>query len=103
MRLMWQFGRGQEDLVDVTILPGWIALVIASILEWVYWIFTLGMKKPPISMGRTAMTYCVYTHTYNTQKARQRLRFNPVADHDAVIKEAVEWELERRKLSASKK
>ena len=90
-------GRNQHDLVDVTILPRWTAFAIASILEWIYWIFTLGMKKPPVAMSETAMTYCVNTHTYNTEKVRHRLHFHPVADHDAVIKEAVEWELGRRR------
>jgi sterol-4alpha-carboxylate 3-dehydrogenase (decarboxylating) len=102
VRLIWTVARGKQELVDVTILPGWIALFIASIMEWVYWIFTFGMKKPPVAVSRTAMTFSVYTHTYNTQKARQRLRFNPIVNHDAVIKQAVEWELERRK-SLSKK
>jgi sterol-4alpha-carboxylate 3-dehydrogenase (decarboxylating) len=99
VRLILTVARGKNDLVNVTILPGWMALAIASILEWVYWIFTLSMKKPPVAVSRTAMTYSVYTHTYNTQKARHRLRFNPIVNHDAILKEAVEWELERRKSS----
>jgi sterol-4alpha-carboxylate 3-dehydrogenase (decarboxylating) len=99
VRLILTVARGKNDLVDVIILPGWMALAIAFILEWVYWIFTLSMKKPPVAVSRTAMTYNVYTHTYNTQKARRHLRFNPIVNHDAILKAAVEWELEVRKLS----
>jgi sterol-4alpha-carboxylate 3-dehydrogenase (decarboxylating) len=104
-RLIWTIARGRhrDDLVDFTILPQWTAFVTAFLMAWMYWIFTLGTKEPPVSVSETAMTYCVNTHTYNTQKARQRLHFNPIADHDAIIKEAVEWELEKRKLLQSKK
>jgi sterol-4alpha-carboxylate 3-dehydrogenase (decarboxylating) len=102
-RLMWTVARGKRELVDVTILPAWFALTIASFLRWIYWIFTLGTKNPPVSVSETSMTYCVKTHTYNTQKAQQRLHFTPTADHDAIIKEAVEWELEKRRLLKTKK
>jgi len=101
-RLMWTVARGKRELVDVTILPAWFALTIASFLRWIYWIFTLGTKNPPVSVSETSMTYCVKTHTYNTQKAQQHLHFNPTADHDAIIKEAVEWELEKRRLLKTK-
>jgi sterol-4alpha-carboxylate 3-dehydrogenase (decarboxylating) len=104
-RLMWTIARGrdQHELVNVIILPTWTAHAIAFIVSWTYWIFTLGIKKPPVTLGETAMTFCVNEHTYNTQKARERLQFNPTADHDAIIKEAVEWELEKRRLSKLKK
>jgi len=97
-RLIWTIARGRSrtDLVDVTILPAWFALAMASFVRWMYWIFTLRTKEPPVSVSETAMTYCVNTHTYNTQKARERLHFNPTSDHDAIIQEAVKWELEKR-------
>jgi sterol-4alpha-carboxylate 3-dehydrogenase (decarboxylating) len=53
----------------------------------------VSMKKPPVAVSRTVMTFSVYTHTYNTQKVWQSLRLNPIVNHDAVIKQAVEWEL----------
>ncbi|KAE9363062.1 NAD(P)-binding protein [Stipitochalara longipes BDJ] len=103
-RLIWTIARGQSrtDLVDVTILPTRIALTIASFLRWMYWIFSLGTREPPVSISETSMTYCVKTHTYNTQKARQRLHFNPIVNHDAIMEEAVEWELEKRRLLMKK-
>jgi hypothetical protein len=41
MRLIWTVARDKQEFVDAVILPGWIALFITSIVEWVYWIFTL--------------------------------------------------------------
>lgn len=96
MRLIWTFARGLNDLVDVTILPAWLGLAVASIAEWLYWGFTFGTKNPPVSVSRIAISYCVHTHTYNIQKARERLGFSPVSNHDVVIKKAVEWELQSR-------
>jgi len=104
-RLIWTIARrrSRTDLVEVTILPVWFALAIASLLRWMYWIFTLGTKEPPVSLSKTSMTYCVNTHTYNTRKARQCLHFNPTSDHDAIIQEVVGWELEKRRLLKMKK
>lgn len=99
-RLIWTIARGgdRHNLVDVIVLPKWTVFAIAFIVAWMYWICTLGIKKPPVTLSETAMLFAVNTHTYNTQKARERLHFNPTADHDRIIKEAVEWELELRRL-----
>lgn len=104
MKLMWAVGRG-KPVVDSELwhIPAWVGHFLAWIVAWAYWIFTFGTKKPPLTMSRVVACYFEYDHTYNTQKAKKRLRYEPVADHDAVLTKAIEWELERRKGLKGKK
>lgn len=101
VKKIWTFARGKN--AEVTVLPGWIAFLLLWIMEWAYWIFTLGTKQPPGTMGRTSIEYCVYDHTYSIEKVRERLGFRPVGSHDEVLRGAVEWELNRRRELGSKK
>jgi len=103
VRYAWTIARGEDKLVDVTVFPAWLALAIANIAEWLYWLFTLDTKQPPTALGRTGMYYSIYSHTVNGQKARERLHFKPTANFDAGMKEAVEWEINRRQSLKSKK
>lgn len=80
-------------------------LFLVALIEWVYWIFTLGMVKPRgvDRLERTIINFCVYDFTFNSDKARERLRFRPVAGHDNVLRSAVELEMKRRKELAERR
>ncbi|KAF2250969.1 NAD(P)-binding protein [Trematosphaeria pertusa] len=93
-RLCWKRAGGDPSLVsEMTHLPSWFALALATVLEWVYWIFTLGMKRP-YTLGRQQVEYACFEHTYSIEKVRQRLGFEPKVDFEVELKKAVEWCLE---------
>lgn len=96
IKLIWKTALGQEELKNLTILPAWVMIVAVNVAEWVFWIFTFNMVKPPVELRRISLEYCIKTHTYNIDKARKRLGFEPVSDHDAVLMESVKWMLRHR-------
>ena len=57
-------------------IPGPVAVILAVVLEWVYFLFTLGLQRPS-TFSRQNVEYACYTHTYNIEKARMRLGYKP--------------------------
>ena len=76
----------------IYVVPAWLALLVAAIAEWVYWIVTLGTKRP-FHLGKQQMEYFCFEHTYDIRKARERLNFVPEKAFEAKLKGAVEWHL----------
>lgn len=101
VRQMWIAARGYESEEElkgqVTVVPAWVMVLVVTLVEWSLLVFTLGYVEPPTKMSRTALSYTVENHTYSIQKARDRLGFEPVSNHDEVMAEAARWELENRK------
>ncbi|KAL8338948.1 hypothetical protein RB598_007319 [Gaeumannomyces tritici] len=87
---------GTKGEPRVVVVPGWVMRAVVWIVYWTLAIFTLGRVRPPVSLSRQALVYSLHSHTYSTRKIRERLGFEPVSDHDAVVAAAVEWELKRR-------
>ncbi|KAL8372140.1 hypothetical protein RB595_001777 [Gaeumannomyces hyphopodioides] len=87
---------GTQGEPRVIVVPGWAMRAAVWIAGWALAVFTLGRVRPPMSLSKAALMYTLHTHTYSTRKIRERLGFKPVADHDAVVAAAVEWELKRR-------
>ncbi|KAM0427844.1 hypothetical protein ACHAPT_007303 [Fusarium lateritium] len=96
IKLIWKTALGQEELENLTILPAWVMIAAVNVAEWVLWIFTLNLVKPPVQLRRVSLDYCLHTHTYSIEKARKRLHFEPVSDHDAVLAQSVIWMLRHR-------
>ena len=93
-RRTWRHAGDTTKPEQVKVIPGAIALGMASTVEWAFMIFTLGQKRPPLAMNRLFIQYTVYNTTYSIKKARTRLGYNPVSDHDGNLKRSIEWELE---------
>jgi sterol-4alpha-carboxylate 3-dehydrogenase (decarboxylating) len=101
VRMFWGFARtiwrlAGDEQVDKppTKIPQSVALGLASILEFAFWLFTLGRKRPQ-ALGRQQVEYACFTHTYSIKKAREKLGFVPKQNFDVVIKETVDWYLEQ--------
>lgn len=92
-RTVWKFAGHKPRNDHVTILPSWFVLGLASFLEWIYWIFTLGTKRP-YNLGKQQVEYACFTHTYSIEKAKDRFGFKPKQDFEGALKEAVKWSLE---------
>ncbi|KAF4475711.1 C-3 sterol dehydrogenase C-4 decarboxylase [Fusarium agapanthi] len=95
-RLIWETARSEDVSKDIIVLPAWVMIVAVFAAEWLFWIFTLNTAKPPVELRTVSLEYCVYTHTYSIEKARKRLGFNPVSNHDAVVAQSARWMLKYR-------
>ena len=95
-RVIWK-AAGWEPPADESkklfILPTRLALVIAIVFEWMYWVGTLGTRRPGLLSKQQVWISC-YTHTYRIDKAKERLGYKPVPDFEAGIQRAVAWSLE---------
>lgn len=96
-RLIWRTTGDITPSENVIVIPVWLALCLASTVEWVFFLLTLGQKKPRIIKNKLVVSHCVRTHTYNINKARSALGYNPVPELENGIKRSVEWEMQVRK------
>ncbi|KAK7397757.1 hypothetical protein QQX98_012871 [Neonectria punicea] len=97
IKVIWKVARGKKALEDITVIPAWVMVVAVNLVEWLLWALTLDTVKPPTPLRRVSLDYCVYTHTYRIEKARERLLFKPVVNHDAVLEQSATWMLAHRK------
>ncbi|KAI4152119.1 MAG: hypothetical protein LQ340_003093 [Diploschistes diacapsis] len=88
----WDPGSDGKGDQMVWVLPAWLALSMAACLEWAYWIFTLGTRRPG-NLGTQQIQYFCYEHTYDISKAKERLGYRPVKGFEEGIRRGVEWNL----------
>ena len=93
-RMIWRASGDTSNPNDATVVPSWAAYSIATVLEVLYGLFTLGSKSSPLT--RHIVGFCVNEFSYNIEKARRVLGFQPVAKTEEVLKGSVEWELKHR-------
>jgi sterol-4alpha-carboxylate 3-dehydrogenase (decarboxylating) len=92
-RCVWKFAGHKAGKGRLIILPSWFAIGLASFLELLYWVFTLGTKRP-YNMGKQQVEYACFTHTYSIEKSINILGFQPKDDFECNLKKAVEWSLQ---------
>ncbi|KAK8012839.1 hypothetical protein PG991_010214 [Apiospora marii] len=101
VRAAWKEARGLDDdaslLRQVIVVPGWIYRLIAWIARLLVRTLTLGTVSPPAAVSEQGVLYALGEHTYSVEKLRGRLGFEPVRDHERVMRQAVRWELDRRR------
>ena len=98
-RLIWYAAGDRTAPEKVKVIPPWFMLSLASVVEWLYWAFTLGLKKPKV-LRRQIMIYTCYPRTYSIEKAREILGYKPVDDRDEQIQRGVEWTRREQKKAA---
>ncbi|KAK8058503.1 hypothetical protein PG994_008951 [Apiospora phragmitis] len=106
VRAVWREARGIEEnsaiLKNVIVMPGWVYRTIAWVVRMLFWLLTLGTVLPPTAVSEQGCLYSLGEHTYSVDKLRDRLGFEPVQDHDGVMRQAVRWELNRRRQQKEK-
>ena len=95
-RMIWRFAGDKTKLEDVTVIPRWLALSMARIIEWILFLFTFGRVRPPVQMSVLYIQYSMNTSTYDISKARTRLGYNPVIDKEAHLKRSIAWQFENQ-------
>ena len=93
-RMIWRMAEDETTLDQVTIVPGWLALLVARGIEWLFFLGTLGTIRPPLNISLLYIQYTIYNSTYDISKARTRLGYKPVVDLEGHLKRSVGWELE---------
>jgi len=88
--VIWEAAGHKVKIDQVWVLPTWMALVVADVLEWLFWIFTIGTKRPS-QLGRQQVEYSCLMHTYRIDKAKNRLGYVPVPYFEEGIRKAVGW------------
>lgn len=73
-RMVWKAAGDQTRPDQIWMLSRTMALVIASLLEWVYWIGRMG--DPPLTMQKVRLS-CM-TRYYSNRKAAARLGYRPL-------------------------
>ena len=91
-KIIWRAAGHDVKEDKIRILPTRLAFIIAHTLEWLFWIFTFGTKRPTL-LGIQQVEYSCLTHTYNIDKARERLKYKPVGDFEEGLRKAVAWSL----------
>ncbi|KAL9593771.1 MAG: hypothetical protein Q9219_007392 [cf. Caloplaca sp. 3 TL-2023] len=93
--LVWEGAGWQrpEKYKPLSLPPG-LCFVIAAVIECLYWIFTLG-KEMPTTFTRQEIAFACYEHTYQIEKARRRLGYQPHADFKQGVQRAVQWTLDK--------
>ncbi|KAK0514456.1 hypothetical protein JMJ35_003073 [Cladonia borealis] len=94
LRMIWAAAGDKTPLEEVQVIPAWFILGLASAVEWVYFVFTLGKKRPKM-LRRFFIEHTCLQRTFSIEKARKRLGYTPVDDRDGMIRAAVEWELQK--------
>jgi sterol-4alpha-carboxylate 3-dehydrogenase (decarboxylating) len=92
-KTVWRLAGHKKQNERITALPIWFVSGLASILEFLFWVFTRGQKRPQL-LGKQQVEYACYTHTYNMNKARQRLKYVPIQDFEGELSKGVQWSLE---------
>ena len=95
VHLVWRAAGWTGGPNDAWVIPRLPGLIIATIVEWLTWIFTFGMREAQFK--RQAVQYSTMTRTYNIDKARQRLGYKPIVKLDEGIARGVQWLLKKRK------
>ena len=94
-RLVWYAAGDRLAPEEVKVVPGWLMLGLASAVEWLYWAFTLGLKRPKV-LRRQNMIYTCYPRTYSIEKARERLGYKPIDERDEQIRKGLDWARSRQ-------
>ena len=90
-RMCWAAAGDKTQPKDVWVLSKEIGLIIATIMEWIFWIFRLG--KP--NLTRQQVQYSCMTRFYNIDKAKRRLGYRPVVALEDGVRRGVQDALYR--------
>lgn len=95
-RLFWSFARAiwaaagdKTDPKTVWVIPKNVVLRLATLVEWIFWIFTWGYKEP--SMTRNKIKFSTMNRTFCIDKAKKRLGYQPLVNLDDGITRSVQW------------
>jgi sterol-4alpha-carboxylate 3-dehydrogenase (decarboxylating) len=93
-KTIWRLAGHKPSREEVTQIPVWFASTLAVVLEFLFWMFTFGTKRPG-NMGKQQVEYSCFTHTYDISKARKILGYEPKHKFEEEMAKAVAWSLQQ--------
>ncbi|KAH7379600.1 C-3 sterol dehydrogenase/C-4 decarboxylase family protein [Pyrenochaeta sp. MPI-SDFR-AT-0127] len=96
-RRVWGYAGDVTQPEQVWVIPQSYALLLAGLLEWVFWAFRLG--EPPLT--RTKVRLSCMTRYFCIDKAKKRLGYMPIVGLKEGLRKAVEDCVSRRKAEQS--
>ncbi|KAI4147387.1 MAG: hypothetical protein LQ340_005579 [Diploschistes diacapsis] len=88
-RTVWREAGWKGKAEDAWVMPKNVGLVIATLLEWIYWIIFFGAKQPLFK--RSSVQFSCINRTFNIDKAKRRLGYMPLLATKDGIKRGVKW------------
>lgn len=88
-RAVWAAAGDKIKPEEVWVIPKGLSLLIASLIEWTFWLLFWGRKKPALT--RQQVKFSCMTRTYNVEKAQRRLGYQPIVGMSDAIKRSAEW------------
>lgn len=89
-RTIWKAAGHKGENEKIWVLPTRVALPLAILTEWIFWLFAFGTKRPK-QFNRQQVEFFCFTHTYRIDKSKERLGYAPNSDFEAGIRKSVEW------------
>ena len=84
-RLCWAVAGDRTTPDQVWCLAKDLGLLIATLMEWVFWIFRLG----PPNLTRQQVRYTCMTRYFNINKAKRRLGYRPLVGLEEGVRKGV--------------
>ncbi len=95
-RKIWAAAGDETPLTKVYVIPAWIGMAIATMVEYLFRVFTLDQKLPPKTLRRDVLQYAFTNRTLCIDKAKERLGYKPLIGTDEGIKRGVQWALQNQ-------
>ncbi|MCJ1346005.1 erg26, C-3 sterol dehydrogenase [Peltigera leucophlebia] len=84
-RAIWAAAGDKTDPKSVWVIPKNVALPLATVVEWIFWILFWGRKEP--SLTRRKIKFSTMNRTYCIDKAEKRLGYKPLVNmEDSIIR-----------------
>ena len=93
-RKVWAAAGDKTPLTDVYVVPAWVGMAMAALVEFFFLVFTLGQKLPPKTLRRDVLRYAITNRTFCIDKAKERLGYKPLVNTNEGIRRGVEWALQ---------
>ncbi|KAF2015610.1 C-3 sterol dehydrogenase/C-4 decarboxylase family protein [Aaosphaeria arxii CBS 175.79] len=96
-RTVWRYAGDKTRPNEVWVITRSWALLLAGLLEWVFWIFRLG--EPPLT--KTKVRLSCMTRYFCIDKAKNRLGYKPLVGLEEGLRQGVEDCMRRRNAEQS--
>lgn len=88
---LWAKAGDKTKPEERWVIPKWLGLMLATIIEWIFWLLFWGRKEP--SLTRKKIKFSCMNRTYRIDKAKSRLEYKPIIDMKEGIQRGVTWYL----------
>lgn len=99
-RMVWSAAGDKTEPRQVWVINTDLGLLLGWIIEWIFWIVTLGGTP---NLTRQKVKYSSMARYYNVEKAVRRLGYEPLWELDEAVPRSVKWFQEKKVKESEKK